>query len=104
MDESEFRLRRTWPGEDESDFLVLDERANIIGRIYREVATSQGRWLFFVGPGNLPRRADFHGYVETLEEAKARFKELWPQYRAQWSEERLEAALAQQRAAWAAGN
>lgn len=83
---------------------MVDQQANIIGRIYREAATSQGRWLFFVGPGNLPRRADFHGYVESLEAAKERFKELWPRYREQWSEERLEAALAQQRAAWAAGN
>ena len=104
MDESAFRLRLTWPGEDDNDYLVLDDQANIIGRIYREVATSQGRWLFFVGPGNLPRRAAYHGYVETLEDAKARFKELWPQYRAQWTEERLEDALAQQRAAWASGN
>lgn len=83
---------------------MVDQQANIIGRIYREAATSQGRWLFFVGPGNLPRRADVHGYVESVEAAKERFKELWPLYREQWSEERLEAALAQQRAAWAAGN
>lgn len=104
MDESEFRLRRTWPSEAENDYLVFDEQSNIVGRIYKEVATSEGRWLFFVGPGNLPRRADFHGYVESLEAAKERFEELWPQYRAQWSEKRLEAALAQQRAARAAGN
>jgi hypothetical protein len=104
LDESAFRLRLTWPGEDENDNLVLDERANIIGRIYREVATSQGRWLFFVGPGNLPRRADFPGYVDSLEAATERFKELWPRYREQRPEERLEAALAQQGAAWAAGN
>jgi len=51
LDESAFRLRLTWPGEDENDYLVLDEQANIIGRIYREAASSQGRWLFFVGPG-----------------------------------------------------
>lgn len=104
MDDSEFRLRRTWSGEDENDYLVFDEQSNIIGRMYREVATSEGRWLFFVGPGNLPRRANFHGYVESLEAAKERFKELWPHYRAQWTKERLEEALAQQRAAWAAGN
>lgn len=59
-------LRLTWAGEDENDYLVLDQQENIIGRIYRELSTSQGRWLFFVGPGNLPRRADFHGYVESL--------------------------------------
>ncbi|MGO4405683.1 hypothetical protein AB4Z10_15650 [Bosea sp. RAF48] len=104
MTDEPYRLRLTWPSEDENDYLVLDPQANIIGRIYREVATSQGRWLFFVGPGNLPRRADFHGYVDNLDEAKARFKELWPRYREQWSEERLEAALAQQRAAWTSGN
>lgn len=104
MTDNAFRLRLTWPGEDENDYLVLDQAANIIGRIYREVATSQGRWLFFVGPGNLPRRADFHGYVESLEAAKARFKELWPAYCEQWSKERLETALAQQRVAWASGN
>ena len=99
MTDEPYRLRLAWPGEDENDFLVLDQRANIIGRIYRELATSQCRWLFFVGSGNLPRRADFHGYVESLEAAKARFKELWPVYREQWTEERLETALAQQRAA-----
>lgn len=104
MTDEPYRLRLTWPGEDENDYLVLDQSAKIIGRIYREFATSQGRWLFFVGPGTLPRRAGFHGYVESLEAAKLRFKELWPQYRAQWTEERLEEALAQQRAAWAAGN
>lgn len=104
MEESAFRLRRTRLGEDENDYLVLDEQANILGRIYREVATSEGRWLFFVGPSNLPRRADFHGYVDSLEEATSRFKELWPRYQEQWSEDRLETALAQQRAVWAAGN
>lgn len=83
MAEEPYRLRLAWPGEDGDDYLVLDEQTKVIGRIYREVATSQGRWLFFVEPGNLPRRADFVGYVESLDEAKARFNELWPAYREQ---------------------
>lgn len=90
----------TWPGEDETDFLVIDGDGNAVGRIYREKATSEGRWQFFVGPGNLPRRPDFAGYVGSLDEAKARFKALWPQYRAQWSDEQYRSALgAQHRAA-----
>lgn len=88
-----FRLRLTWPGEDDTDFLVLDSDGNTIGRIYREIATSQGRWQFFVGLGNLPRRPDFTGYVYSLDEAKACFTALWPAYRTQWSDEEYEKAL-----------
>lgn len=40
------------------------------------------------------RCRDDHGYVDSLETAKARCKELWPVSREQWSEERLEIALA----------
>ena len=65
LDKGAYRPRLIWPGEDENDYLVLDHQANIVGRIYREAATSQDRWLFFVEPGNLPRRADLYGYVDT---------------------------------------
>jgi hypothetical protein len=95
---SEYRLRLTWPGEDDEDFIVLGREAVAMGRIYREKATSLGRWQFFVGLGNLPHRADFSGYVGSLAEAKARFKELWPSYRAQWSNEQYERAVNEQRA------
>lgn len=90
-----FALRETWPipGEDDPDILVIDADASIIGRIYREKATSQGRRQYFFGPGNLPRRADFAGHVEKLDEAKARFKEKRPQYKAQWSEQQTRKAL-----------
>ena len=83
----------TCPGEDDTDFLVIDAGGNTVGRNYHEKATCRPVAVLRQ-TGNLPRRRDFAGYVGSSYEAT--FMALWLQYRAQWFDEPYGKALAAQ--------
>ncbi len=58
-------------GRREDDYVVMDDQA-LVGRIYREIIHGELKWLWFLQtvPAPQPNR----GRADTLEEAKAGFK------------------------------
>ncbi|KFC73179.1 hypothetical protein FG93_01923 [Bosea sp. LC85] len=89
MPEHTYALRKTWPDKAD-DYLVIDEHGDRIARTHLDAGTSPQTWAFSVGFGSLPQQPTFRGRCENLEEAKAKIKELWPIYRAQWTDDEIE--------------
>lgn len=89
MTEHTYALRKTWPDKPD-DYLVIDENGDKIGHVHFDVGTTPATWFFGVGFGSLPQQPMFRGRSDSLEEAKAKIKELWPVYRAQWTDEDIE--------------
>lgn len=88
-----YALRKTWPDKAD-DYVVIDENGDRIARTHLDTGTTPQTWSLSVGIGALPQQSMFRVRCDSLESAKECVKELWPLYRAQWTDEDIESARA----------
>jgi hypothetical protein len=94
----ELFLRRAVIGGETApdDYVVIWEGLSI-GRIHKTVAVGGGQsWQWSCFLANVPQRSEHRGRVDSLNEAKRRFKGAWAELQSRLSYDEIKAARAAQ--------